>query len=138
MEESAARLKVPVTIVDDVGQTDVIVTVKNYYRKRPRLISDAERRGTPIYVLRANTGTQIDNALADIFGLSAEESDPYANAVRETEEAITKVLTGIRSIDLSPQTSQVRRMQHELVRQANLISHSYGREPYRRVRIFRE
>jgi hypothetical protein len=89
-------------------------------------------------VLRANTGTQIDNALADIFGLSAEEADPYAKAVRETEEAIAKVTMGIRSIDLSPQTAQVRRMQHELVRQANLISHSYGREPYRRVRIYRE
>ena len=138
MEESSARLRVPVTLVDDIEQADVIITVKNYYRKRPRLISDAERRGTPIYVLRANTGTQIDNALVDIFGLSAEEADPYAKAMRETEEAIARVLTGVRSIDLSPQTAQVRRMQHELVRQANLISHSYGREPYRRVRIFRE
>ena len=138
MDESSMRLKVPVTLVDDIGQADVIITVKNYYRKRPRVISDAERRGTPIYVLRANTGTQIDNALADIFGLLAEEADPYAKAVRETEEAIAKVTMGIRSIDLSPQTAQVRRMQHELVRQANLISHSYGREPYRRVRIYRE
>jgi len=29
-------------------------------------------------------------------------------------------------------------MQHELARAANLVSHSYGKEPNRRVRIFRE
>jgi len=138
VEEAAARLRVPATLIDDAGRADVILTVKNYYRKRPRLLAEAERRGTPLYVLRANTVTQIENALVDIFGLSTEQSDPYALAMSETQEAIRKVLSGIRSLDLAPQASDVRRMQHEMVRQANLISHSYGREPYRRVRIYRE
>jgi stage III sporulation protein AA len=138
IEESATRLRVPVYLTDEVGHADVILTVKNYYRKRPRLISDAERRGTPLYVLRANTTTQIENVLADIFGLSLEESDPYAAAMGEAQEAIQKVVAGMRTIDLAPQSAEVRRMQHELARQANLISHSYGREPYRRVRIYRE
>jgi len=138
IEETASRLGLPARITDEVGQADVILTVKNYYRKRPRLITDAERRGTPLYVLRANTTTQIENVLADIFGLTLEDSDPYAAAMRETQEAIQKVINGIRVVDLAPQTAEVRRMQHELIRQANLISHSYGREPYRRVRIYRE
>ena len=138
VEDTATRLRVPVLLTDDVGQADVILTVKNYYRKRPRLITDAERRGTPLYVLRANTTTQIENVLAEIFGLSLEESDPYTAAMREAQEAIQKVVAGIRSVDLAPQSAEVRRMQHELVRQANLISHSYGREPYRRVRIYRD
>ena len=125
-------------LTDEVSRADVILTVKNYYRKRPRLITDAERRGTPLYVLRANTTTQIENVLADLFGLSLEDSDPYASAMRETQDAIQKVFAGIRTVDLAPQSSDIRRMQHELIRQANLISHSYGREPYRRVRIYRE
>jgi hypothetical protein len=29
-------------------------------------------------------------------------------------------------------------LQHQLARQANLTSHSYGKEPSRRVRIFRD
>ncbi|RME41382.1 MAG: hypothetical protein D6796_15920, partial [Caldilineae bacterium] len=29
------------------------------------------------------------------------------------------------------------RKQHEMVRQSNLISHSYGKDPQRRVKIFR-
>jgi predicted RNA-binding protein Jag len=41
-------------------------------------------------------------------------------------------------IALAPQSATIRSQQHQLVRAANLISHSYGREPYRRVRIFRK
>jgi stage III sporulation protein AA len=138
LEESAARLRVPMTVVTDLDEADVVVTVKNYYRKRPKMISDAERRGTPIYVLRSSTVTQIDNFMADIFGLSEEESDPYSIAMREVQDAIQRVSSGVRSVDLGPQPPHIRRLQHELIRDAHLISHSYGREPNRRVRIFRE
>lgn len=138
VEEASARLRVPVTLTKDATRADVILTVKNYYRRKPHLITDAERRGKPVYVLRSNTAQQIQNALVEIFGLSEEQADPYTTATRETSEAIQRVLAGVRSIDLSPQSAAVRRMQHDLVRQANLISHSYGREPYRRVRIYRE
>jgi predicted RNA-binding protein Jag len=81
---------------------------------------------------------QIDNFLTDVFGLTSEEADPYSVAMRDVQEAITRVSTGTRSVDLTPQPPHIRRMQHELIREARLISHSYGREPYRRVRIFRE
>ena len=138
LEEGAARLRVPMTVVTDLEDADLVVTVKNYYRKRPKMIGDAERRGTPIYVLRSSTVTQIDNFIADIFGLSEAESDPYSIAMREVQEAIQRVTTGARSVDLGPQPPHIRRLQHELVREAQLISHSYGREPHRGVRVFRE
>ncbi|MFN8595600.1 MAG: R3H domain-containing nucleic acid-binding protein [Anaerolineae bacterium] len=54
------------------------------------------------------------------------------------QDAIQRLNTGVRSVDLNPQPSHIRRMQHEMIREAQLISHSYGREPYRRVRIYRE
>ena len=65
--QAGRRLHVPLTLTDDAGQSDMIVTLKNYYRRRPKLIVDAERRGTPIYVLRANTITQMENFLMDVF-----------------------------------------------------------------------
>jgi predicted RNA-binding protein Jag len=58
--------------------------------------------------------------------------------MRETQEAIRKILSGTRSVELSPQSASIRREQHELARQAKLVSHSLGREPYRRVRIYRD
>jgi predicted RNA-binding protein Jag len=56
----------------------------------------------------------------------------------ETRQAIAAVLNGERWVDLPPGSSLVRRLQHELARNAELVSHSYGKEPRRHVRIFRE
>src|SRR5664279_6029199 len=106
--QAARRMHVPLTLTEDAGQSDMIVTLKNYYRRRPKLIVDAERRGTPIYVLRANTITQMENFLMDVFqkeeprGVSG---DPFGEAMRETEKAITQVRAGQEHIDLAPRPS---------------------------------
>lgn len=134
--QAAQNLHLPVQLVDEIQQADVVVTLKNYFRRRPQPIGDAERRGVPIHVLRSNTVNQMESCLADIFGLDITELDPMAIAMRETEEAIRKVLSGHKSVDLSSQNSYVRRLQHEMARQANLVSHSYGKDPQRHVRIF--
>lgn len=136
--QSARRLHVPVNIVDDFDQADAIVTIKNDYRRRPRLIVDAERRGTPIYVLRANTVSQIESFLVDLFGLEVERpDDPFGIAMEEVREAILRVRNGAEYVDLTPQEAEVRRHQHEMARQARLRSTSYGDEPRRHVRILR-
>ena len=138
LEEAAQRLRVPLTVVTDLDEADVVVTVKNYYRKRPKMIGDAEKQGVTVHVLRASTAMQIDKFLSDLFGLTSDEGDPYSVAMRDVQDAIQRVGSGIRSVDLTPQPPHIRRMQHEVIREAQLISHSYGREPYRRVRIYRE
>ena len=43
--QTGRRLHVPLVIVDDPDQADIILTIKNYYRRRPKLIVDAERAG---------------------------------------------------------------------------------------------
>jgi hypothetical protein len=136
LKQAAQNLRLPVAIVKELGDADVVITLKNYYRKRPQPISKAEQRGVPIYVLRSNTVTQMESCLADIFELETEVVDPFAMAMGETQEAIQKVLSGARVVELSPQSAYVRRQQHQMARKANLISHSRGREPHRRVRIY--
>lgn len=140
LEQSAGKLGVPARMVKDLNQADVMVTLKAYYRKRQRPIMDAEERGVPIYVLRSNTINQIDQALVDLFNLSASPGRKVdLNDVSEqVQSAINSVLSGQRWVDLPPAPARVRRLQHELARDAELISHSYGKEPNRRVRIFRE
>jgi hypothetical protein len=93
----------------------------------------------PIYVLRSNTINQMEQSLAELFNLSVEQ--PAANVegvTSQTQAAIESVLNGQRWVDLPPASAAVRRVQHEMARQAQLVSHSYGKEPHRRVRIFRE
>ncbi len=136
LQQAGRRLHVPLEIVDDFAQADAIMTLKNYYRRRPKLIVDSERRGLPIYVLRANTVSQMENFLIDIFNLEVDAADPFGAALKETEAAIQQVRSGAEYIDLAPQDSTVRRRQHELARRADLESRSYGQEPQRHVRIF--
>jgi stage III sporulation protein SpoIIIAA len=136
LRQAAQNLHLPVELTDELRRADAAITLKSYYRRRPQPISDAERRGVPIYVLRSNTVTQMESCLADIFGLSVTDLDPLTIALRETEEAIRRIFSGQKSADLSAQNSYIRRQQHEMARQANLVSHSYGREPRRHVRIF--
>lgn len=136
LTQAAQNLGVAVNIVEALDQANVVVTLKNYYRKHTQPIAEAERKRIPVYVLRANTLNQIEACLGDIFGVPVEVEDPVDRAVIETQEAISRVLSGSSSEDLRPAGADIRRMQHEMARAANLISHSYGNEPRRRVRIF--
>jgi hypothetical protein len=135
--QAAKNLTLPVRLVDQLRNADVVMTLRNYYRKRPQPIADAETSGIPIYVLRSNTVTQMESCLADIFGLTAEETDPFAKAMRETQEAIQKILAGAKRVELRPQSASIRRWQHQLARDSSLTSFSRGREPRRRVTIVR-
>ena len=132
---AAQSLGVPVTIATELNQTDVLVTLRSYYRKRPPIISDAERAGTPVYVLRSNTVGQMENALVQIYGLRAQ-IDPFELALREVREAIARIQRGANGVELSPQNADIRREQHEMARAANIISRSRGKEPNRRVRLY--
>lgn len=136
LSQAARQLGVDIELVNDVRDADVLFTLKSYYRRRQRVVVDAEQRHIPIYVLRANTVNQMQNALAEVFNLEVKTRDPFELAVREAERAIARIQAGEPSVDLSPAGASVRRYQHQLARQADLVSHSYGREPNRHVRIF--
>lgn len=138
--QAAKRLGVPAVVVTDIGEADALVTLRTYYRNREHIVTEAEHRGMPIYVLRANTVAQVEQFLGDLYNLSEQLAprDGMDRVREETQRAISAVLNGERWVDLPPGTSLVRRLQHELARNAELVSHSYGKEPRRHVRIFRE
>lgn len=156
LDQSAGRLGVPVVIVRDEHEADIVLTLKNYFRQKPQPIRDAEMRGTPVYVLRSNTGTQMEHVLQSIFPnatppppqreeISAVQmirggsgrADPVVTALAEAEDAISAVMDGAAPIALAPQASPVRRMQHELAERYSVASRSRGREPHRHVEVYR-
>ncbi|HEY5728574.1 MAG TPA: R3H domain-containing nucleic acid-binding protein [Anaerolineales bacterium] len=139
LQQAAKRMGVPAIIVRDVSEADALVTLRTYYRNRQQTVIEAEQRGMPIYVLRANTVAQVEQFLGDLYNLSAAPLRDNMEDIRhETQQAIAAVLNGERWVDLPPGPSLVRRLQHEMARGAELVSHSYGKEPRRHVRIFRE
>ncbi len=139
--QAAKRLGVPVIVVKEPTEADTLVTLRTYYRDRQQTILDAEHRGLPIYVLRSSTVGQMEQFLGDLFNVRGEQvaSSSDIDGVKEqTQQAIQAVLNGERWVDLPPGPSLVRRLEHEMARNAELVSHSYGKEPRRHVRIFRE
>jgi stage III sporulation protein SpoIIIAA len=136
LKQAANSLNLPVTIVSELSQASVLITLRSYYRKRPQVISDAERRSISVHVLRTNTVSQMQDALGSIFGLGTP-LEPIDTALRETSEAIEVIRHGASSsVELEPRNAYIRRQQHEMARAANLLSRSKGKEPNRRVRLY--
>jgi hypothetical protein len=120
-----------------------VMTLKNYYRRRPQPLVEAEVNGTPVYVLRTNTQQQMESVLANVFEVSRsapepeKPSDPQLQAMEEAEAAITSVLDNTDAIELRPQSSYIRRLQHQMAERYNLRSRSRGQGADRRVEIYR-
>ena len=139
MLKAARNLNVPVTIEKQIRDARIAVTLKHHYRDNPKSMAEAEELGLPIYVLRSNTINRMEHLLKDIFNLkNGTLSRSDEKALQQTQGAIQAVLSGERWVELPPASSSIRRLQHEMVTQANLVSHSYGKDPKRRVRISRE
>jgi stage III sporulation protein SpoIIIAA len=135
LEEAARGLNLPVAVVREPEDADVVITLKNYYRRKTPRLRNAESNGVPIYVARSNSSSQIASALTSVFELRRAPEDV---ALEETREAIDAVTNGMRDeAELEPQNAYVRKLQHELIERANLSSRSTGHEPYRRVQIYR-
>ncbi len=135
LEEAIQSMQYPARAATDLRAADVVFTLKTYYRRKPQQLRDAEAAGIPVYVLRNNSLGQIHEALARIT--QTEPAGEATFALRETQEAIEQVIATSRPVELSPQSAYIRHLQHQLAEQYNLGSESTGREPFRRVRIFK-
>jgi hypothetical protein len=151
LEQAIDSLGITALIVRDLRDADMVITLRNYYRQRPRPLREAENRGVSIFVLRSNTVVQMVNLLRDLLreidvdefsaqtqGMPARPSrDEVTRALFETEEAINQVMDGGPAIELQPQSTYIRRLQHQLAERYNLGSRSTGEDPHRRVEIYR-
>jgi stage III sporulation protein SpoIIIAA len=135
VEEAARGLGLPIAIVREPDEADVVITLKNYYRRKTPRLRDAESSGIPIFIARSNSATQIASALSSVFEM---RRGPEEDALNEAREAVEAILNGqVEEVELSPQPALVRRLQHELAERSSLSSASSGHEPYRRVQIYR-
>ncbi|CAN5687018.1 hypothetical protein BH23CHL7_BH23CHL7_13610 [soil metagenome] len=133
IEQAVRELQLPVEIVREADEADVVITLRNHFRQKAPALREAEERGLPIFVLKSNTIMQMEACLTSIFAL---EIDPSDAALREVEDAIGLVQRDAKPVELSPQNAYIRRLQHQRAEAANLVTRSRGREPYRRVRVY--
>lgn len=135
LERAMRELHVPGYISKDLHESNAVIALKAHERKNIAILQEAKRRGLPLYVIKSNTFAQIAGVVRDIFHLG--ESNEEAAAIQDAEDAIELVLETGEPQELGPQTSYLRRLQHQIAEKHELTSQSIGTEPYRRVRIFK-
>lgn len=138
--QAAKKVGAPVQIVRVLDEADSLITLRAYYRDHQATITEAETRGMPIYVLRSNTIAQIEQFMLGLFEYAEPEpeSENRDEVNQIVQAAIQTIKAGERYVDLPPAPANVRRIQHEMVTQAEMISHSIGKEPRRYVRVYRD
>jgi stage III sporulation protein SpoIIIAA len=135
----AREMGIDIEITENLRDAGLLVTSKNYYRRRPQKVRDAESAHLPVYVLRGNAPPQIRQFLGTLYHIKAvEEAGPFKTAIDEAEAAVAQVNEGQEEVELSPQSSYIRRLQHLIAERSDLSSHSFGKDPNRRVRIYKE
>ncbi len=136
LDRAIRELKVPAYITKDPREADVVLTLKAQARKESARLREASGQNVPTYVIKSNTYTQIAGVIRSIFKVAGYESEDLA--LEEAEEAVESVVSGEEEfVELAPQTSYVRRLQHKLASESNLMSASIGTDPNRRVRIMK-
>lgn len=133
LQEAGKERGVDLEFTSDLSQSDLLLTTKNYYRRKPQKIRDAEALGVPIYAIKSNNLSHLRQFIDDF--LLTRKDTAVDLALEEAKRAVMLVKEGRGPVELSPQSAYIRRLQHLLVEQHNLTSYSVGKEPARRVKV---
>ncbi len=139
LQQALHTVDAPIRLVDDLEDAELVLTTKSFYRRRTNALRQAEEQGRPVYVLRKNTTPQIHQffrAITRNDGAHRQNQARIAGAIKEAEQAAEFIKQGERQAELTPQSSYVRHLQHQIAERHGLSSSSSGREPTRRVVMF--
>jgi stage III sporulation protein SpoIIIAA len=125
-------LQVSATIAKTPKDADLVLTLKAHEKRQPRTVKDLEDLGLEVAIIRSNTVSQMKAFLMGAFGLQDQKHEEDS-ALNEVTEAVDKVMSFGKPVELSPQSAHIRRLQHQLIEQHGLGSESRGEVPWRRV-----
>ena len=125
-------LQVSATIAKTPKDADVVLTLKAHEKRQPRTVKDLEDQGLEVAIIRSNTVSQMKAFLMHAFGLEAQQNEED-EALGEVNEAVDRVMSFGKPVELAPQSAHIRRLQHILIEQHGLGSESRGEVPWRRV-----
>ena len=131
LEEAAKEKHIILQITNNLKEANLLLTTKNYYRRKPQRIRDAEMAGIPIYAIKSSNLTQMRQCLENIY--ISQKDLTVSSAMDEAERAVNQVKVGAGPVELNPQNAFIRRLQHILAKRHDLDSQSMGKEPERRV-----
>jgi stage III sporulation protein SpoIIIAA len=151
LEQVISVLTLPVVLTKDIDSADAILALRSHVKNHAKLRQMAKARHVPIHMIKSSTIPQITRGLRRLLNLDDPDtaddrelelflhsaSDDEMDALEEARLAVEQIVIPKRQpVELLPRSSQVRKMQHELVEHYRLKSHSFGEEPNRRLRIY--
>jgi len=125
-------LQVSANIAKTPKDADVVLSLKAHEKRQPRTLKDLEDHGLEVAIIRSNTVSQMKTYLMQAFGLQDQRNDEE-DALSEVTQAVDRVMSFGKPVELSPQSAHIRRLQHQLIEQHGLGSESRGEVPWRRV-----
>ena len=140
VEKVIERLDLNAEITRNLDEADIVIAHKNFAKGGAKILSTANEYRLQIFYIKTNSMAQIQKVLKDALDIENSSSlqgyyDEAERALDEAKNAINKILAGAENVELQPQNQQIRKLQHELVEQHNLISKSVGEGAQRHLRI---
>ena len=132
----ALTLQIPIQIVTASSDADMILSTKSQSRSKTTLSSLLKTTDIPVHIIKKNTHDSLSLFFKKWFHLSDASHILEAEATREIQLACQQAISESRIIELSPQPSHIRRLQHQHTNEIGLNSMSVGEDPNRRVRVY--
>lgn len=127
---------VPVEIVDRAGAADVFLTTKAHQRRCHNSITEANRHGVEIQILRRASDERLTQFLYRFaYRQQSHKVQDWelALANAEVERAVAILNGGRDSVELAPQSPRIRRLQHKIAETHGYLSVSEGERGDRHV-----
>ena len=147
VQQAIRRRCWPVQVVEDLGEADVVLSVRQGLGREPRVRRQARDLRVPILVIKSDTLAQVERALERLLSrrtdsqeTGAEARDDHDDELAGLEEcrlAVEQVVMPEgRPVELLPRSERVRQMQADLVSRYRLRSDVFGQEGSCRLRVF--
>lgn len=141
VEKVIERLDLKAEITRNLDEADIVIAHKNFAKGGAKILSTANDYRLQVFYIKTNSMAQIQKVLKDALQITETSEtlqgyyDDAERALDEAKAAINKILAGAEHIELRPQNQQIRKLQHELVEQHNLMSKSVGEGEERHLKI---
>ena len=142
VEKIIERLDFNVEIIRNVDDADIVLAHKNFAKGGAKVLNTAKEYRAQIFYVKTNSMAQIQKVLKDALDIRPYDNpedtgynDESEIALDEAKNAIKKIQEGAIFVELAPQNTQIRKLQHELVEQYGMQSTSIGEGNNRHLRV---
>ena len=141
VEKVIERLDLKAEITRSIEDADIVIAHKNFAKGGAKVLSTADDYRLQIFYVKTNSMAQIQKVLKEALDIVETSEtlfgyyDDTERALDEAKAGINKILAGAEHVELSPQNTHIRKLQHELVEQHNMTSKSVGEGNNRHLKI---